>query len=289
MNIETKQRIKKYIPSYAVKTVSNIKYNILKAYHVHLDRRNDNDKLSDMVPLSDEKSAWCTDGIIICHAGGMIEEHPYTNCMEAFQNSVAHGKKILEADFQITSDGKVILLHDTGSVWGEIRDTVSHDGFMNHMILGKYTPLDIEKLVDFMHRNQEAYVVTDCKKGTLDGVIREILRTCDDESLLNRFIIQLYQYEDAARVREIYDFRYLIFTLYDSGLYIWNAERIVKHCVRNGIGVVTMPYGFVRDDKALNLFREYNVKVCVHTVNDIYMAEELRKRGVTGIYTDEII
>src|SRR5690554_7339671 len=44
----------------------------------------------------------------IAHAGGTVEGYQYTNALEAVENSLAHGYKLIEIDLSETSDGHLV-------------------------------------------------------------------------------------------------------------------------------------------------------------------------------------
>ena len=280
--------------------LSDIKYDVLKYFNVREDRKADSESISDFVSLEPEYYRWCDNIHVIRHAGGEIDGRSYLNCLEAFRNSAEMGCKALEADFQLTTDDHVVLLHDMKSAFDieqdervKLADTETM--FMNRKIAGKYTPMNIESLVEFMKEYPDIYIITDCKQQSMSEVLSQIVATVKRESekeqehILSRMVIQLYHYEDCDMVQQIYQFHNMIFTLYDSGLYIWNAERIVKHCIRNKIGVVTMPYGFIRNKHVLDLFNKYNIRVFVHTINIRDNTDIYSKAGVWGIYSDDMI
>ena len=292
-------QIKAHMPPKLRQCMSDVKYEILKQINVKNDRNADSQSLSELKPISDVCSNWCDNIHVIRHAGGEIDGRPYLNCLEAFQNSAEMGCKALEADLQLTTDDHVVLLHDMKSAFDieqdesvKLADTETM--FMNRKIAGKYTPMNIESLVEFMKEYPDIYIITDCKQQSMSEVLSQIVATVKRESekeqehILSHMVIQLYHYEDCDIVQQIYQFPNMIFTLYDSGLYIWNAERIVKHCIRNKIGVVTMPYGFIRNKHVLDLFNRFNIRVFVHTINVSDNTDIYCKAGVWGIYSDNM-
>ena len=253
-------------------TLSDIKYVVLKASQVRHDRTEDSDPLSLFSPADPGLSAW-TEGVrIIRHAGGETPDHErYTNSLEAFEYSASLGCRAIETDLDVDHDGRVLLIHREGNKGP-----------------GENTLMDLHDLLGFMDRHPDIYIVTDCKNGTLMKICASLIRL--EERYRKRFVIQLYSYEDRVLVESIGSFDNYIFTLYDSGLYIWNSERIVKHCLRNRIGVVTMPSGFVRMNE-LKIYADYGIRVFIHSAvgdetNDPVACAGFMKRGVYGFYSD---
>ena len=48
---------------------------------------------------------------LISHAGGFIDNHAYTNSIEALQNSISKGFYMIELDLRLTSDNVFVALH----------------------------------------------------------------------------------------------------------------------------------------------------------------------------------
>jgi len=51
-------------------------------------------------------------GGLIAHAGGGINGLKYTNSLEAMEQSIEHGFKMVELDLLISSDGRIVAVHD---------------------------------------------------------------------------------------------------------------------------------------------------------------------------------
>ena len=281
------------------KILSDIKYDMIRSFEVRKDRKADPEPVTDFDRLDQKYNRWCDNVHVIRHAGGEVDGKPYLNCLEAFKRSADAGCTALEADLQLTKDERVVLLHDQKSALGIDRPEEEHlddteQAFMERKIAGRYTPMNIESLIVFMKEHPDVYIVTDCKQQSMSEVLGQIVSAVKDESaeerkyILSHMVIQLYHYEDCELVQNIYHFPNMIFTLYDSGLYIWNAERIVKHCLRDKIGVVTMPYGFIRNKHVLDLFNRYNIRVFVHTINGRDDTRCYQDAGVWGIYSDDM-
>jgi len=102
----------------------------------------------------------------IAHAGGCIDGHPYTNCLEAVENSLSHGISIIELDLQLTTDSVLVAAHDWAhfhDISGHIGDTtsVSLDEFTSRKILGKYTPISFPMIDSILEANPNLFIMTD--------------------------------------------------------------------------------------------------------------------------------
>jgi phosphoglycerol transferase MdoB-like AlkP superfamily enzyme len=101
----------------------------------------------------------------IAHAGGMIDGHTYTNSLEALDHSYAAGFRLLELDIMRTSDGEFAAVHEWDE-WQEMtgykgKTPPSHDVFMQQRLLGKYTPMDMDRINAWFSAHPDAILVTD--------------------------------------------------------------------------------------------------------------------------------
>lgn len=101
----------------------------------------------------------------IAHAGGMINNDVYTNSLESLNNSYKNGFRYFELDLHLTSDNKIVAVHD----WNEWALSVNYSGslppkyedFINLKYLGKYTPLDMDSINRWFDEHRDAILVTD--------------------------------------------------------------------------------------------------------------------------------
>lgn len=112
------------------------------------------------------KNQYATDqNRFIAHAGGAIDGHKYTNSLEALNFSYQQGFKLFELDFQQTSDGQFVAVHD----WPQWQRQTDFNGelppdlktFIQQPILGKYTALDMATINQWFDQHPDAILVTD--------------------------------------------------------------------------------------------------------------------------------
>lgn len=273
-----------------MKFLKEFKFGIHFAYH-YLKRERHWDGREKKTPFLDDENCWYSTCHIVRHAGGGLNKYAYLNCVEAIKESVRiSDQAVIELDFRKTYDDEVILLHDIKNVRiseeknNKGNEVLKYADFMNLKIMGKYTPLDLKGLLGLLEEYKGINVIVDGNIEVMARIINSVRKI--DEKILDRFIIQLYRYDDYEKIEKMYNFKNYIFTLYASGLYIWDFKEIVGFCLKYNIPVVTMPKEYVRNSNTLNIFTKYNIKVYAHTVNDIAQWEELQKMGVWGIYTD---
>ena len=225
---------------------------------------------------------------IIGHALYGINNESYGNCLECLEEGYKKGIRLLEADFLFTSDNELILNH----YWDQ--KIKNKNSFLTSKIYGKYTPVNLSILLDKMMEYKDIYIIIDTKEdkygnsvySVYEKIIEEALKV--DESLLDRFIPQYYNYEMYKELKEIYDFKYDMVTLYK-----WpniNYTEIINFCINENIEAITIPIWIYNDKiftkENIQTLRDNNIKIFVHTINDNDLYEQLKVSGVDGIYTD---
>ncbi|MEZ9128575.1 glycerophosphodiester phosphodiesterase family protein [Vibrio splendidus] len=103
-------------------------------------------------------------GGLIAHAGGGINGLKYTNSLEAMEQSIEHGFKMVELDLLISSDGRIVAVHD----WKTFHEmtnsnntgSISSKEFESKIIYDKYKTLNISTAIDILDKN-DVVLVTD--------------------------------------------------------------------------------------------------------------------------------
>lgn len=120
---------------------------------------NEHNNISDILVNS---------GGLIAHAGGGINGKKYTNSLEAMEQSIEHGFKMIELDLLISSDGRIVAVHDWKSfhVMTNSNNTgpISSKEFESKIIYDKYTTLNISTAIDILDEN-DVILVTDKVKN----------------------------------------------------------------------------------------------------------------------------
>lgn len=242
---------------------------------------------------------WYDDNVVIAHALGTIDGRTETNSLEALCYSYDRGFKVFETDICLTSDGYLALRHDFAAdsyftFEQDMDDTpiMSKEEFLSTPIKGIYTPILLDDLIAFMNEHSDVYIVTDSKSTDKETVIKQFAKlkeTVDrigNSGLYDRIIVQLYNYDMLDWVKEVYDFKNYILTLYQMKNV--NYNKVGKYCKEQGIRVVTMPQENCSAEISKKL-HSYGVKVYTHTVNRIRTVDSLNTyHGVDGFYTDYV-
>ncbi|MEZ9567227.1 glycerophosphodiester phosphodiesterase family protein [Vibrio splendidus] len=131
-------------------------------------------------------------GGLIAHAGGGINGLKYTNSLEAMEQSIEHGFKMVELDLLISSDGRIVAVHD----WKTFHEmtnsnntgSISSKEFESKIIYDKYKTLNISTAIDILDEN-DVVLVTD-KIKNLALLSKYIIDK--DKSIIEVFSIDKY-------------------------------------------------------------------------------------------------
>lgn len=233
----------------------------------------------------------------IAHALGGIDNQDYTNSKEALEYSYSMGYRVMEVDLLFTSDRHLVCRHN----WNDkFEDGFSEDNipdyktFMNSKIYGKYTPIDIETIIRFAMKHPDVSFITDSKLGDFDisKIAEEIISASKKlgyKDYNKQIIIQFYNYDDYKKLTREYDFQNYIFTLYkmQGELKENGVDNIIAFCIENNIKVVTLPEKYVTEERSVS-FRENDITLLTHTVDNRKAWNNFMKMGVDGIYTNYI-
>jgi glycerophosphoryl diester phosphodiesterase len=234
---------------------------------------------------------------LIAHAGGGMEKEHYSNSLEAFEDSYQNGMRTIELDFLLTSDDRLVCGHDWNQqLCSDYEEgyVYSYEEFLDIRIFDKYTPLSLERVFELMKKYEDVYVITDTKDSNPEEVRRDfeiLLETAqetDSMEVLNRLVIQLYNYEMYDVVEEVYPFSSYVLTLYKLGEF--DETEFISHCrfcKTNGIDAITMWYYWATPE-IMDIANQYGIDIYVHTLNTVEEMEEYYDMGVKGIYTDEV-
>ena len=101
----------------------------------------------------------------IAHAGGSIDGIPYTNSLEAMNRAYRNGFKMIELDIIQTKDQQFVAAHDW-TKWHTMTGMpdygpVNLNVFLDRLLLGKYTPLDMKRINQWFSAHPDAILVTD--------------------------------------------------------------------------------------------------------------------------------
>ena len=218
---------------------------------------------------------------LIAHAGGAVYGYKLTNSLEALDNSYENGFSIFELDFECTSDGQYVLLHDWDSMAERMlfkREKLSYEEFHNSQTLVGLTLLDLDMLLDWLQTHEDCYIITDAKCGN-DLFLPYLYTHAGD--LAAKFIPQAYSFEEYKEATDL-GFEKVILTLYKAN---YSEDDILTFAENNTPYAITIPQETLTASLLAEL-TELGIRTYAHTVNELYLYEEWNACGLYGIYTD---
>lgn len=224
---------------------------------------------------------------LIAHAGGAVYGFRLSNSLEALENAYAQGHRFIELDFERSADGEPVLIHDWESMAARMLGSEgcrTRADFLSAAAFAGLTLLDLDGLLDWLGRHSDCSIVTDVKCQDNPGFLRELRERAGE--LADRFIPQIYAYEDYEAVAEL-GYGRIILTLYRLPL---DLEALGDFARENRPwGITVAQSRLSRELLAAVEEASPDTAVFSHTVNDYYLFETWQPLGLTGIYTDYFV
>lgn len=242
------------------------------------------------------ESSW-TKNRMIAHGLGSVNGMVKTNTLDAMRESYKKGYKVFEVDLLPTLEGKLVatpgfyeyLGYKYGKPIPEDKQNLvpTKDEFMSFHPNVTLNPIDFETIVRIMSANKDIYLVTDTKMTDFVQVqkqFQELVAVCNeiDPSVLERIIPQIYNEQMYDAVKSQYNFKSIIYTLYQTKS---NNAQALAFAMEKGINVITMPPERV-NPVDIAMYNSYGVKVYTHTINTLAEVKKYKDMGVYGFYTD---
>lgn len=223
---------------------------------------------------------------LIAHALGGIDGISYTNSLEAFIENYKAGYRIFEVDLIFTDDNQLVAKHDWDSNNGT---ALSYNEYMDSKINEKYAPLDFEDIAILIQTYKDVYIITDTKETDQTNTtmaFQAIYNTANniDNTILDRIIPQTYSQDMYGWITDIYNFKDIIYTLYQSND---SDDQVIDFISKNDITKVTMSTSRISAE-FVNRLNQIHVNSYVHTINSTDGAETYISQGVHGFYTDDL-
>lgn len=233
--------------------------------------------------------------IQIIHAAGEVRDplsgqiYLGSNSYEGLKQSYEAGHRLIELDFNFTSDGELVCIHDWYHYYSSAitdNEALSLSEFMKCKIFEQFTPLCLGTLANYLDEHQDLRIVTDIKERNLDAakLIAEKY-----PHLRNQFIIQIYQKDEYEPIRSL-GFENIIFTLYRLE---WSektdAITLANFASTHALLGITFPAllaEYIEINSFIAELKQAEIPIFVHTVNGIATQANFYDMGVDGVYTD---
>lgn len=224
---------------------------------------------------------------VIAHGGGAFQGYETTNSVEALNQAIRNGYKMIELDMELSSDGRIIMLHDwdrtaTHYFGSSFPRKLSYNQFLQLSVHGVLEVLTFEKLARILDKNPDIRIVTDTKGDNI-ALLTEIKESWP--KLMNRFLPQIY---DCDQWRGVHDLGYkdIILTLY--AMAELNPDQLAAFAVEHGIYAVTMP-DYLADKGICKILSDRGITVYVHPISDYETAQKYMRQGAFGVYSGSLI
>lgn len=224
---------------------------------------------------------------IIAHGGGTVNGFQTSNSVEAVNQAIKDGIEFIELDMNLTTDGKVVMLHDWNSTTlhylGEkLTGPFSSKDLERYKVFKKFEPLTLEKLIPIIEANPNVKIITDTKEETVK--ILTIIATSYPE-YINNFIPQIYFYEEHDPVKAL-GYKDIILTVYRQNKP--DAAELVKFAKEKNLMAVTMP-NYEAEKGLCNAVASQGVNVFVHPIYTMEEAKRFFSMGAKMVYASEIL
>ncbi|QOX65378.1 hypothetical protein FRZ06_19470 [Anoxybacterium hadale] len=224
---------------------------------------------------------------VIAHGGGSYKGYETTNSLEALNHSIRSGYQYIELDMELSSDGKIIMLHDWDRTalhyYGMTFDQkISFHDFLALKVHGEFEVLTFDKLVPILKAHREVRIITDTKGDNL-----KLLQTIASKypEVTNQIITQIYDYDQWDGAKEL-GFDTIIFTLYTMDEI--DTKRLSSFVKEKDIYAVAMP-DYVAEKGYCTALAKEGIRVYVHPVSVYEDAMLYLKQGAWGVYSGTLL
>lgn len=217
----------------------------------------------------------------IAHAGGGYQNWQYTNTLQALDFNRDYFE-LFEIDFEWTSDGHLVCLHD----WDTNAEWIFGQRFEAPVSLAEFDTLvashpiaqncTLETLIRWLQANPEKRLVTDIKANNIEGL--EQLARAYGPGVEKQVIPQIYHPDEYSAARAA-GYQEIIWSLY---LYPGDESDILRALESMSLFALTMPRHWALQGLAARL----PVQSYVHTVNTQREWAVFQALGISSLYTD---
>lgn len=236
-------------------------------WNVYSDAANDHlyQSLNPAVPIPTT---------IVSHRGGSVAGDTSAGPIARLDYSYSQGQRLFELDFSWTSDDDLVIKHD----WKDRSAVPSLAQFLQEAP-GEHASLWM--VCDWLDDHPDAFIITDCKKRSLEGAARIRMRRPE---LVPQFIPQIYQFKDYDLVQS-QGFRNIVLTLYRC-LSNESSDRIIGFAKEHDLFALTLPKRRASDSQLVQFCMSERIPIYVHTINQVDQLARYQADGIFGVYSD---
>ena len=222
---------------------------------------------------------------LAAHACGEYNGIRYTNSLDALNANYKKGFRLYEIDFNYTSDGRIVLIHDW--IWagkrllGQEGKTFSYAEFKQAKPARHLTLMALDDLASWLKTHRDVQIITDCKKDN----VRMLKAIAENHPEMTRILIpQMGGFQEYAQLSGL-GYRNIILALYKTH---YKDSEVLQFVKNHSVYAVSMTEKRAETSLPSQL-KKQNIRVFAHTVNSFALARRLYGNGVYGIYTDSIL
>lgn len=197
------------------------------------------------------------------------------NSLKTLEKGRERGFRIFEVDVSLTADNVLVCYHGDDE---QRINAMMYDEYQKICRSKGQLPCRFDDIAGYAGKNPEVFFVLDVKNRFYDayGMIK---KTVGDLNVGKSFIPQVYDFEQLPFIRKDSLFAGEILTSYRSAL---TNRQLFYLAEKYDINVVTLTMQRLFELKG-KLPKQ--VAVLTHPVNDPFIAADVKKMGVRGIYT----
>jgi len=207
--------------------------------------------------------------------------HALENTMPAFKKAIDSGADAIECDVRITSDGKIVVMHDadigrTTFGQGLVKKLTLEELYKTYTLNREKVPL-FEDVLKFVRG--KCIIKVDIKEKGFEG---EIINALERYAMKEHSIITTELPAVIKRTRTLDD----SILIERGGLKEFKpVNRLIRHALSVKANVIS-PYYTIASKSLIDAAHEAGLAVDVWTVNDEKTAQLMLKIGADAITTD---
>lgn len=246
----------------------------LKLIELYSKSRKKESPINDWEGISFQNDGqWYCDEKLIAHACGGNIRLEYTNSKEAFLQAVSDGFHVIEVDVRFTKDLALVCAHD----FEKPVEAPEYATFMTGRIDGRFSPMDINQCMKLAEVNNVTLIMDVKLRDELASVAHYICSQGNHSDIYIQIATEA-ELEQVTGLPVLYN---LTFTE--------DYRRVAAFCVKNNIRVVSISAQRLQKNEDWKILLSHNIKIYGHTVNSLLLYEDLRRKGIAGVFTDSMI
>lgn len=275
------ERVEKLIP--LTREFNEFFYILSENNHILKELKDEqNLKYHNHIPKYNFDNSWSENNPIICHALGELDGIRFTECKEAFLYHYSKGSRIFEVDFCLTRDGIPVILHDwetfnygkmSGKRTNKQNKSMNETEFAQVKILGKYTPLTLDRFIQIVNDYNDAWFIISVKsinqqydENTVGIIFHELFTKSDavNSDIKKRYILHAYSMDFLHKTMEKYQFTSVIYRISHT----IHPQILAEEMKRYGITVVTTLDRWYVNPEYCRILHENGIKIIICIVQD---------------------